>query len=125
MHVYVTLREIQTIWQANKFAHIPLGTLKHNSLQSECNVCVCVCVWRETECGIAADRHWTSVADEARIRKIEQRVQHGNSSVTLKRVQRGNWPFTLKGVAWQFVSHVKGRCVEIGLSFDTTQHMLG
>jgi len=47
-------------------------------------------------------------------------VQHGNSSVTLKRVQRGNWPFTLKGVAWQFVSHIKGCRVEISLSLDRT-----
>jgi len=50
MHVHVTLREIQTIWQANKFTHIPLGTVKHNSLQTECKararvrVRVCVCV---------------------------------------------------------------------------------
>jgi hypothetical protein len=47
-------------------------------------------------------------------------VQHGNSSVTLKRVQRGNWPFTLKGVAWQFVSHIKGCRAEIGLSLEMT-----
>lgn len=47
-------------------------------------------------------------------------MQHGISSVTLKRVQRGNWSFTLKGVAWQFVSHIKGCRVEIGLSLDRT-----
>jgi len=51
----MALCEIQTIWQANKFAYIPLGTLKRNSLQPECNVCVC----GATECGIAAHRHWT------------------------------------------------------------------
>ena len=47
-------------------------------------------------------------------------MQHGNSSVTFKRVQRGNWSFTLKGVAWQFVSQIKGCPVEIGLSLERT-----